>query len=129
MRAVSPRTLVSDINVTPLVDVVLVLLIIFMVTAPLLDQGIKVDLPSATTAKRAPSSGGRLSITLTREHLVYLNGQLVTLQELRQRLSGLKDQPVLIRADRSAYVSKLVELWDLCREQGFHQVRILTASE
>ena len=128
MKLVSERTIVSDINVTPLVDVVLVLLIIFMVTAPLLDQGIKVDLPSAKTAKKATASNG-LNLTLTREHLVYLNGELVSLQELRQRLATLPDQPVLLRADRSAYVSKLVELWDLCREQGFHQVRILTASE
>ena len=128
MKLVSERAIVSDINVTPLVDVVLVLLIIFMVTAPLLDQGIKVDLPSAKTAKKATASNG-LNLTLTREHLVYLNGELVSLQELRQRLATLPDQPVLLRADRSAYVSKLVELWDLCREQGFHQVRILTASE
>ena len=128
MKPVSERAIVSDINVTPLVDVVLVLLIIFMVTAPMLDQGIKVDLPSAKTAKKSPTFNG-LNLTLTREHLVYLNGELVSLQELRQRLATLPDQPVLLRADRSAYVSKLVELWDLCRGQGFHQVRILTASE
>lgn len=127
MRTASPRLLVSDINVTPLVDVMLVLLIIFMVTAPLLDRGISVDLPRAATGRQL--SAPELSITLTKEHLVYLNQELVTVKELRRRLSTLKNRPVVIRADRNAYVSRLVELWDLCREQGLQQVHIVTTSE
>ena len=117
----------ADINVTPLVDVMLVLLIIFMVAAPLMDQGIEVALPAAATG--ASSSSRELSITLTKDHLLYFNDELVTLKSLRQQLKALPKQPILIRADRSAYVSKLVELWDLCRDTGFRSVRIATSSD
>lgn len=127
MNTVPQRVLVSEINVTPLVDVILVLLIIFMVTAPLLDRGIQVDLPKAATSQQAAREGP--TITLTKEHVVYLNEEIVTLKELRQRLLTLKGQPVVIQADRNAYVSKLVELWDLCRAQGLPQVRISTIAD
>lgn len=128
MKTVSDRILVSEINVTPLVDVMLVLLIIFMVTAPLLDRGIQVDLPRAATGQQVANQQ-RLTITLTKEHVVYLNQDIVTLKELRQRLSALRGQPVVIQADRNAYVSKLVELWDLCRAKGLPQVHIVTTTE
>ena len=128
MRLAEHRTPLAEINVTPLVDVMLVLLIIFMVAAPLLEQGINVVLPKAATGKRLSGSG--LTVTLTKEHLVYFNDQVVTLKELRQKLSGLQHgQPVLIRADRSAYVNRLVELWDLCRDVGFREIHIATLSE
>ena len=128
MRATAHRTPLSEINVTPLVDVMLVLLIIFMVAAPLLEQGIKVALPKAATG--GPLSGAGISLTLTKEHLVYFNREAVTLKELRQRLEAARrGQPVLIQADRSAYVSRLVELWDLCRDLGFQEVHIATMTE
>jgi biopolymer transport protein ExbD len=124
----SYRTAMSEINVTPLVDVMLVLLIIFMVTAPMLRQGIDVTLPKAATSKHVSVSG--VEITLTKDHLVYLDDRLVTLKELRRRFAGLGGgKPVLIRADRFAYVDKLIELWDLCRETGFREVHIATLSE
>ena len=127
MRSQRPQSALAEINVTPFVDVVLVLLIIFMVAAPLLGQGIDVALPPAATSR--PLSGSGLSITLTKEHVIYLNNDIVTLKELRQRLTGLGQQPIAIRADRSAYVSKLVELWDLCRDLGFHEIHISTQTE
>ncbi len=127
MRTASQHV-ISDINVTPLVDVMLVLLIIFMVTAPLLDRGIQVDLPRAATSQQVAASQG-LTITLTKEHVVYLNDQIVTLKELRQRLATRRGQSVVIQADRNAYVSKLVELWDLCRSQGLPQVHIVTTTD
>ena len=128
MRAETGRAPLADINVTPLVDVMLVLLIIFMVTAPLLEQSINVTLPKAATGRQLSGSG--LTITITREHLVYFNGEPVTLAGLKRALLGTPhDQSILIRADRSAYVSRLVELWDLCRGTGFHEIHIATLNE
>ena len=128
MRTHAPRAPLSEINVTPLVDVMLVLLIIFMVTAPLLQQGFNVLLPRAGTGKRVPSVD--LVITLTKAHVIYLDDEVVTLKELRQRLTGLgSGRPIFIRADRTAYVSKLIELWDLCRDTGHQEVHIATLSE
>ena len=127
MRATGRSAAFADINVTPLVDVMLVLLIIFMVAAPLLDQGINVALPKATTGSHVGARG--LSITLTKEHVIYFNEQVVTVKELRQQLAHAPRQTILIRADRSAYVSRLVELWDLCRDVGFQEIHIATMSE
>ncbi|MBI4354945.1 MAG: biopolymer transporter ExbD [Candidatus Omnitrophica bacterium] len=128
MRAERFRGPMAEINVTPMVDVTLVMLIIFMVAAPLLQQGIAVQLPKATATQEATDAD--LAITLTREHVVYFNNAVVTLKELRSRLAGLQsDRPVLIRADRHASVGRLVELWDLCREVGLNKVQILTLNE
>ena len=127
MKTASDRAPLSEINVTPFVDVMLVLLIIFMVAAPLLDQGINVSLPKAHTSQQLTGPG--LVITLTKEHLVYVNDEAVTLKELRYTLTGRSHtEPILIRADRSAYVSRLVELWDLCRDVGFREIHIATLS-
>ncbi len=127
MRSASARGLASEINVTPLVDVMLVLLIIFMVAAPLLDRGIDVELPAAESGEQGNSAG--VVITLTREHVIHLDGKVVTMAELRRRLSGFADRPVLIQADRNAYVSRLVDLWDACRMEGLRQVRIVTVND
>jgi biopolymer transport protein ExbD len=129
MRAHARAGLLADINVTPFVDIMLVLLVIFMVTAPFMDQGIPVTvaLPQAGSSQAVSRSG--MIIVLTKEHMVYLDEELVTLKELRRRLSQAPDQPILIRADQSAYVKRLVELWDLCREMGFRQIHVATAVE
>jgi biopolymer transport protein TolR len=126
----SDRGVMAEINVTPLVDVMLVLLIIFMVTAPMLQQSIEVVLPKASTGQEARGVDGSLGITLTKDHLVYLDDELVTVKELRQKLQAAGGgRPVMIRADRHAYVDRLMELWDLCREAGFRQVHIATLQD
>ena len=127
-RPGSPHQALSEINVTPFVDVALVLLIIFMVTAPLLQHGFSVSLPPAATGKRVSSI--ELVITLTREHVIYFNDDVVTLKELRQKLARVRGpHPVFIRADRNAYVSRLIELWDLCRDMGVGDVHVATLTE
>lgn len=118
----------ADINVTPLVDVILVLLIIFMVAAPLLRQGFNVSLPRAATGKEVRNV--EMVITLTKEHLIYFNDEVVTLNELRQKLERFNgSQPVYIRADSYAYVHKLIALWDLCRAAGVRDIHVATLTE
>lgn len=128
MRAVRGGVAFSDINVTPMVDVMLVLLIIFMVAAPMFEQGITVAVPKAATGQELP--GSNLVIALTRDHLIYFNREAVTLKELRERLEGAsRTTPIIVRSDESAYVRRLVELWDLCRDMGFREIRISTAAD
>jgi biopolymer transport protein ExbD len=105
------------------------LLLFFMLTSSfVLQPGIPISLPKAASSQQGTRSD--LIITLTKDHLVYLDNELVTMKELRGQLSRAGgDKPVLIRSDRYAYVAKLIELWDLCREAGFREVHIATLPE
>lgn len=117
------------VDIAPMIDVVFQQLIYFMLTSSfILHPGIRITLPKAASSQQLSESG--FVITLTKDHLVYLDDQLVTLRELRRKFAGLGGgKPVLIRADRFAYVDKLIELWDLCRETGFREVHIATLPE
>ena len=117
------------VDIAPMIDVVFQQLIYFLLTSSfVLSPGIRVTLPKAATSKNLAASN--LIITLTKDHVIYWGEEVVTLQELRARLkrSG-GNKPVLIRADRHAYVDKLIELWDLCRDSGYREVHIATLSE
>lgn len=117
------------VDIAPLIDVVFQQLIYFMLTSSfVLYPGIRVTLPKAETAKSLSISN--LTITLTKEHVIYWDEEVITLKELRRKLRQAGgSKPVLIRADRHAYVEKLIELWDLCRDAGYQEVHIATLSE
>ena len=117
------------VDIAPMIDVVFQQLIYFMLTSSfVLHPGIHVTLPKAKTGKNLSTSN--LVVTLTKDHVVYWDEEVVTLTELRKRLKRAGgDKPVLIRADRHAYVDKLIELWDLCRDAGYTEVHIGTLSE
>ena len=117
------------VDIAPLIDMVFQLLIFFMLTSSfILQPGIRVTLPKAATSQRLTAAN--LVITLTKDHLVYWGEEVVTMQELRRELRRAGgDKPVLIRSDRHAYVEKLIELWDLCRDAGYYEVRIGTFRE
>jgi biopolymer transport protein TolR len=101
----------SNINVTPFVDVMLVLLVIFMVTAPIIQQGVEVNLPQA---KASPVVGEAepLIVSISREGRVYLNDNEVTPAELRTKLQAIRNldaqKPVYLRADRDVRYGSVI---------------------
>jgi len=99
MQLGSDNELMSEINVTPFVDVMLVLLIIFMVTAPMMVQGVDVDLPKATS-KALKGSEERLIISIDDDHQVFINEQVVSVAFLTQKLGA-----VLENFDKKMFIS------------------------
>jgi biopolymer transport protein ExbD/biopolymer transport protein TolR len=120
----------AEINVTPLVDVMLVLLIIFMVTAPLLTPGVKVDLPKASSAKplnpKAP-----LVVSVGKDGALAFNADAVALDGLaaavKAKMGDDLDQVVHIRGDRDAPFGEVVEAMDRLRLGGIAHIAIVTA--
>jgi biopolymer transport protein ExbD len=129
MRLARRWTEAVPVDIAPLIDVVFLQLIYFMLTSSfVLHPGIRVTLPKAVTSQRLSASN--LVITLTKDHVIYWEDQVVTFKELRDKLTRAGgDKPVLIRADRHAYVEKLIDLWDLCRDIGYREVHIATLSD
>lgn len=121
--------LMSDINVTPLVDVMLVLLIIFMVTAPMMIQGLNVDLPEAT-AKPLDSEKEHLVITINEDQQVYINDFEVTVEFLREKLlkilQGRSDRDVYLKADKNIPYGIVVQVMAEIKAAGVEQLGMIT---
>ncbi len=119
-----------DINVTPLVDVMLVLLIVFMITAPMLSAGLKVDLPQARTAQ-ALEPKQPVVITVTKDGAISLNGETVAREEIaavvRQQLAG-EDRHVHVRGDREVAYGEVVALMDHLAAHGIVKIALLASS-
>jgi biopolymer transport protein ExbD len=117
------------VDIAPMIDIVFQQLIYFLLTSSfVLSPAIRVTLPKAQTGKTL--SATNLVITLTKDHVIYWEEEVVSLKDVRERLTRAGgSKPVLIRADRHAYVDKLIELWDLCRDGGYQEVHIATLSE
>ncbi len=125
--------IVSDINVTPLVDVMLVLLIIFMVAAPMLQQGIAVDLPRAQAAPLPQDNKEPLIVSIRGDGLVYLGRSPIHATQLAERLLPLvrsrADQRVFVRADQAVAYGKVIEVLDVLRRGGIVNIGMVTESE
>ncbi|MCH8947260.1 MAG: biopolymer transporter ExbD [Acidobacteria bacterium] len=124
-----PRTASSmaDINITPFVDVVLVLLIIFMITAPILQSGIEVQLPKTKTVKAIVEE--RLVLTIDRGQRLYLGNELVNINALGEllRAKGPADQQaVYIRCDESVPFGTVATVMDAVRQAGIENVSMVT---
>ena len=121
--------LMSEINVTPLVDVMLVLLIIFMVTAPMMIQGLDVDLPEAT-AKPLDSEKEHLVITINKGQEVYINDFQVSVESLRDKLAkilqGRTDRDVYLKADKSIPYGIVVQVMAEIKAAGVDQLGMIT---
>ena len=120
------RTALSEINVTPLVDVMLVLLIIFMVTAPLMQQGIDVNLPKAKGKDLAPEE--RISIVIKKGGTFFLNDQSITRTDMLSRLSAIskRNPNVYLKADRDVSYGVVIELMGDIKEAGIEKLGIVT---
>ncbi|HXN55430.1 MAG TPA: protein TolR [Myxococcales bacterium] len=123
------RRAMTDINVTPLVDVMLVLLIIFMVTAPLIQSGVKVDLPKAS-AQQMEHSEEKLVLTITRDRRIFLGDAEIRGDELEQKLSSnariQKDKELYLHADRSLPYGQVVEVMAVARRAGVESLGMIT---
>lgn len=121
-------TSLSEINVTPLVDVMLVLLIIFMVTAPMMQSGIGVNLPQAET-ESAPAEPG-LTITITRDRLIYMGDSVININLLERKLQeyfyGRDKKIVYIKADRDIPYGFFIETLDIIKKAGIETVGLIT---
>ncbi len=119
----------SDINVTPLVDVILVLLIIFMVTAPMMQQGIDVDLPQ-TTSRPIEGQEERIVITINSKREIFINQQKVDALLLRRRLEQSTatrlNREVLLRADRSVPYGFVVQTMAEIKNAGIEKLGMVT---
>jgi len=123
------RGLVAEINVTPLVDVMLVLLIIFMVTAPMMTQGVNVNLPE-TTAKPLPQKEKPLIITLDRQGTISLDKTSYSRQRLRDKLTELartdRERPIFLSADQNVPYGQVIKVMADVKEAGFDKLGMLT---
>jgi len=120
---------VHDINVTSLVDVMMTLLIIFIIVAPMIEQGIDVKLPAATPVRIDVSDV--LTIAVAANERVYLENQRVTLEELHDRLSDIRaargeDVAVLVKADKDIKYGRVVEVLDAVRRAGISRLAMAT---
>ncbi len=121
-------TSLSEINVTPLVDVMLVLLIIFMVTTPLMQSGIGVNLPQAET-ESAPAEAG-LTLTISKDQYIHLGQSVININLLERTLqsyfAGKEKKIVFLQADKDLSVGFFVEALDIVKKSGVEIVGIMT---
>ncbi|MBF0096531.1 MAG: protein TolR [Magnetococcales bacterium] len=119
----------SDINVTPMVDIMLVLLVIFMVTAPLLTQGVEVNLP-ATTASPIESKREPLVITVAQDGTTYIEKSPQTTVQLIEKVSAIRkgnpDLPVFVRGDRKTPYGAVMIVMSQLQQAGVDRVGLVT---
>src|SRR5688500_3700419 len=123
----------SEINVTPLVDVMLVLLIIMMIVAPLLQQGVAVTLPLAANSSEKPETQDQTVVTIDRNSNVYLNAVPVSIGNLQSRVTTVledkSDKIVIIKADEEVLYSAVMETMDKLRDAGIEDMGLITENK
>jgi biopolymer transport protein TolR len=125
----SPNDAISQINVTPLVDVMLVLLIIFMVTAPILQQGVAVDLPKVAAG---PLTGEeeQLVVNVAKSGQLFLNNTPLTREQLTEKLHAIAtarpDRQLYVRADQTVPYGQVMQVMGAVRDAGLVRVGLVT---
>ncbi len=119
---------IGEINVTSLVDIMMALLVIFIIVAPMIEQGIEVNLPTAEPAKIDVSDV--VTVTVSSNDRIYFEGQRVTMEDLGERLSNIQaanaDAAVLIKADQDIRYGRVVEVLDAARSAGLSRLGMAT---
>ncbi len=124
-------SMVNDINVTPMADVMLVLLIIFMITTPLLQQGVFVNKATAANAQEAPEVEGEdaTTVTITRDESIYVNKlpvpDDVLLEKLEAQVALAPEKPLFIKSDVATPYGRVVEVINKARETGVERIGLL----
>ncbi len=132
MNTGKDRGAISDINVTPLVDVMLVLLVIFMVTAPMMQQGIRLDLPKAK-AQNLPGSENKIVISIDASRKVYLGKTEIPIERLEETIKNNEriksEKEVYLYADRTLPYGFVIKIMGLLKEAGAENVGLVTYPE
>ena len=119
----------SDINVTPLVDVVLVLLIIFMVVTPMLQKGVPVNLPVTADPDKTPDTEKQLQISVKADGSVYLGPNVVRKDQVEAALKEIQertpDREIAVKGDRLVKYGDVLDVLKACREVGFNDVGLV----
>jgi biopolymer transport protein ExbD len=123
----------SEINVTPLLDLAFVLLIIFMITTPLIENSIDLVVPSSSTAKTSVNPADVFTISMDKNDVMKLNNEVVTAADLETRLASLHAEnpltAVVVRPDRDLAVQKFVSVMDILQRTGITKVGVMTHPE
>jgi biopolymer transport protein TolR len=122
---------IADINVTPMADIMIVLLIIFMVITPMLQKGVDVKLPTASYTKERKDEPKTVTVALKKDTKTFLNGipveQAELTAQLKERLADLPDggKVVYLKADQGLNYGEVMKVMDLCREAGTEEVALI----
>src|SRR5262245_36891631 len=127
------ESVLSDINVTPLVDVMLVLLVIFMITAPMLHQGIEVALPKANARNLPLRVEDPLVVSINRDGIVYLGETPIHPTQLAERLTPVlearQDKSVFLKGDRDVPYGAVIEVLDALHAGGIQNIGMITKGD
>ena len=120
----------SEINVTPLVDVCLVLLIIFMVVTPMLQKGVPINLPVTEEPEKTPDTDKQLQISVKSDGSVYLGTTVVRKEQVQSELDLIHqktpDREIAVKGDRSVKYGAIIDVLKACREVGFNNVGLIS---
>lgn len=123
----------TEMNVTPLLDLCFVLLIIFMITTPLMENSVDLVVPSSSTAKTQVDPAEVQMVEMDRNEVIKLNGEVVTVADLESRLTELRARDplvsVVVRPDRDLAIQKFIGVMDILKRVGIGKVGVMTRPE